>query len=130
MYTGSLGERLLGYLHQRGGLLEANDFATHCSEWVEPLGVHYRGAKVWQLPPNTQGIALLQMLLMLEPTDVAAWGGGSAEMVHQMVERKKLAFADRDAYVADPACSPVAVDALLDAGYCAGRAARVDPCAA
>jgi gamma-glutamyltranspeptidase/glutathione hydrolase len=130
MYAGSLGQRLLAALAQRGSLLEAADFAAHHSEWVDPVAVRYRAAKVWQLPPNTQGIALLQMLLMLEPADLAAWGGGTAEMVHQMVERKKLAFADRDAYVADPACSPVPVDGLLDPAYCAERAAHVDPRAA
>jgi gamma-glutamyltranspeptidase/glutathione hydrolase len=126
MYRGALGERIAAFVQARGGALVAEDFGSQHGEWVEPLGVDYRGVRVHELPPNTQGIALLQLLGMLEGQDLSAWGRGSAELVHQLVERKKLAFADRDAYVADPACVAVPVDRLLDRTYLAGMAARVD----
>jgi gamma-glutamyltranspeptidase / glutathione hydrolase len=126
MYGGTIGERLAEFVRARGSLLAAEDFAGQRSDWVEPLSVDYRGAHVHELPPNTQGITLLQMLNMLSGQDLTTWGAGSAELVHQLVERKKLAFADRDAYVADPACVLVPVDRLLDRTYAAELSARVD----
>ena len=125
MYRGQLGERIAEYVHARGGGLQPRDFAAQRSEWVEPLAVDYRGVRVHQLPPNSQGIALLQMLNMLDGYDLSTWGQGTAELVHQLVERKKLAFADRDAYVADPAQAPIPVDRLLDRAAAAQRAAKI-----
>src|SRR5438067_7618550 len=125
MYRGTLGERILEYLRQRGSGLQAEDFAAQRSEWVEPLSVEYRGVDVYELPPNTQGITLLQMLNMLDGVDLQAWGASSAELIHQLVERKKLAFIDRDAYVADPAFAAAPVDRLLDRRYAAERARSI-----
>ena len=125
MYRGVLGERILAYLRPLGSGLQAEDFAAQRSEWVEPLSVEYRGVQVHELPPNSQGITLLQMLNMLDGIDLRTWGAGSAELIHQLVERKKLAFIDRDRYVADPACVDVPVDRLLDRNYAAERASRI-----
>jgi gamma-glutamyltranspeptidase/glutathione hydrolase len=127
MYGGRLGERIAEYLGEQGSLLTGDDFAAHRVEWVEPIGVEYRDVRVTQLPPNSQGIALLQILGMLDGADVAGWN--TAERLHHLVERKKLAFADRDAYVADPACVEVPVEKLLEPAYAARRAALVGPAA-
>jgi len=131
MYSGSLGERLVEFLSTRGSLLQTHDFpAQQAAEWVEPLAVDYRGVQVCQLPPNSQGVALLQMLNMLSETDLTAWGLNSAPLIHQLVECKKLAFADRDALVGDPACLTVPLDRLLDRDRAMERASGIGPRAA
>jgi gamma-glutamyltranspeptidase/glutathione hydrolase len=130
MYRGELGERIAAFLQAHEGALAAEDFAAQRSEWVEPVSVEYRGVDVWQLPPNSQGVTLLQMLNMLATADLAAWGKGSAELIHQLVERKRLAFADRDTYVADPAFANVSVERLLDKARAAELSAGIGPRAA
>jgi gamma-glutamyltranspeptidase/glutathione hydrolase len=115
MYQGSLAERITAYLGQVGSLLTADDFAAHRSEWVEPLSTDYRGVTVFELPPNTQGVTLLEWLNMLGPLDLASLA--PSELIHQSLERKKLAFADRDHYIADPVFASVPIDRLLDASY-------------
>jgi gamma-glutamyltranspeptidase/glutathione hydrolase len=130
MYSGALGGRILDFLVERGSGLTADDFADQRSEWVDPLCVDYRDVQVYELPPNSQGVALLQMLAMLQDFDVAAYPKASAEFVHALVERKKLAFADRDAYVADPAHAEVPLDLLLDAERGRERAQHIGPTAA
>jgi|SRR5579859_7132937 len=130
MYGGEVGEQIVAFLQAHGGALQAEDFAAHYCEWVTPLCVDYRGVTVHQLPPNSQGVALLQMLNMLVDHDLAGWGHDSAELIHQLVERKRLAFADRDAFVADPACAAVPIEHLLDRRRGAQLAARVGPRAA
>jgi gamma-glutamyltranspeptidase/glutathione hydrolase len=130
MYRGELGERIVAFLQAHDGALAAEDFAAQRSEWVEPLSVEYRGVDVFEIPPNCQGVTLLQMLNLLADDDLTAWRQGSAEVVHQLVERKKLVFKDRDAFVADPACSPVPLDRLLDAGRARQLAAGIGPRAA
>jgi gamma-glutamyltranspeptidase/glutathione hydrolase len=130
MYSGALGGRILEFLEGHGGGLTGDDFRAQRSEWVEPLCVDYRGVQVYELPPNSQGITLLQMLRMLDGFGVAEHPQGSAELVHALVERKKLAFADRDTYVADPGFSDVPVDLLLDAGRARERARHIGPTAA
>lgn len=114
MYGGELGERIVSFLAANGGMLRNSDFAAQRSEWVDPISVNYRGVEVYELPPNSQGVALLEMLLMLDESDLGAVGQHSAELVHQLVERKKLAFADRDAYVADPRHVEVPLHEMLD----------------
>ncbi|HEY3062251.1 MAG TPA: gamma-glutamyltransferase family protein [Chloroflexota bacterium] len=114
LYGGSLGRRIADFVAARGGLLTGGDLLAHRVEWVEPLRVAYRGVEVAQLPPNSQGIALLQILNMLSASDVCAWS--ATERVHELVERKKRAFADRDAFVADPACVDVPIERMLHAG--------------
>lgn len=125
LYGGALGDAIVDFLASNGGALSIADFAAQHSEWVEPIGFDYRGVRVCELPPNSQGIALLQMLSMLADTDLASWGQGSAELIHQLVERKKLAFADRAAYVADPASMSVPIEHLLDRARATERAARI-----
>ena len=121
MYSGALGERIATFLTENAGGLRHEDFARQGSEWVEPLCVDYRGVTVCELPPNCQGISLLQMLNMLADADLTAWGMASPELIHQLVERKKLAFADRDAHVADPRFAELPVQRLLDQGYAKQR---------
>jgi gamma-glutamyltranspeptidase/glutathione hydrolase len=130
MYGGSIGERILEFLGAHGGGLDASDFAAQRSEWVQTLSVDYRGIQVYELPPNSQGLALLEMLRMLDGVELADAPRTSADVVHALVERKKLAFADRDAYVADPACSEVPVDLLLDVARARERANHIGPTAA
>jgi gamma-glutamyltranspeptidase / glutathione hydrolase len=125
MYSGSLGETIVDFLAAHGGMLQTQDFAAQRSDWVEPLRTAYGGVDVCQLPPNTQGVALLQMLNMLGEGDTAAWGQGTAELVHQLVERKKLAFVDRNTFVADPACVSVPIERLLDRPRSQERAGRI-----
>jgi gamma-glutamyltranspeptidase/glutathione hydrolase len=129
MYAGDLGARLLEFLSSHGGGLQPEDFAAQRSEWVEPLSVEYRDAQVCELPPNSQGIALLEILRLLDGFDVAAHPQTSAELVHALVERKKLAFADRDAYVADPRCVEVRVGLLVDSERARERARQIGPTA-
>jgi gamma-glutamyltranspeptidase / glutathione hydrolase len=130
MYSGALGESIVDFLAAHGGMLRTQDFAAQRSDWVEPISTAYGGVDVYQLPPNTQGVALLQMLDMLGTGDTVGWGQGTAELVHQLVERKKLAFADRDTYVADPACVPVPIERLLDRRRSKERAAQIGRAAA
>ena len=104
-----------------GGYLTAADLAAHRSEWVEPVSTNYRGYDVWELPPNTQGIAALQMLNILEAYDLKSMGFGSAEYLHLFVEAKKLAFEDRARYYADPAFAKIPLKTLLSKDYAAKR---------
>jgi len=91
------------YMRANEGFLRSEDLAAHRSEWVEPASTSYRGYDVWELPPNTQGIAALQMLNVLESYDLAKVGAGSADYLHLFLEAKKLAFEDRARFYADPA---------------------------
>ncbi|MGH8495901.1 MAG: gamma-glutamyltransferase family protein, partial [Gammaproteobacteria bacterium] len=101
--------------------------AAHKSEWVEPVSVDYRGYTVWELPPNGQGIAALQMLNILEGYDLASMGLDSAEYVHTFVEAKKLAFEDRAKYYADPDFGEVPVEYLISKRYANERRKLIDP---
>ncbi len=101
-YKGDIARKIAAYMKANGGYLDYEDLATHKSEWVEPVSVNYRGYDVWELPPNSQGIAALQMLNLLEAYDLKAAGFGSVNHVHWMAEATKLAFADRAKYYADP----------------------------
>jgi len=130
MYRGDIGETIVAFLQRNGGGLDSEDFAAQTSEWVTPLAVEYRGVRVSQIPPNSQGVTLLQMLNMLADANLAAWGQNSAELIHQLVERKRLVFADRDALVADPACTDVPVAKLLDKDRAVGLSAQIGPRAA
>jgi gamma-glutamyltranspeptidase/glutathione hydrolase len=125
-YTGEIAKRMVAFSERQGGFFTADDLANHTSEWVEPISSTYRGVTVWQLPPNGQGLAALQMLNILENFDLAALGRDSTEFWHLLIEAKKLAFADRARYYADPAFSEVPVNGLLDKGYARRRAALID----
>jgi gamma-glutamyltranspeptidase/glutathione hydrolase len=126
-YRGEMARTIARTVQDAGGFLSFEDLAAHASEWVDPVSYDYRGVEVWELPPNGQGIAALQILAMLENFDVAAMGFGSAEYVQAFVEAKKLAFADRARYYADPAFNAAPVAGLISEAYGAERAALIDP---
>ena len=112
-YEGELAERMTRWLADKGGILTARDFAAHHAETVTPLSVRYRGLEACNLPPNTQGVASLSILNILEHLDVASLGEGSAQHIHAIVEATKLAFAERDAHVTDPDFAQIPLDHML-----------------
>jgi gamma-glutamyltranspeptidase/glutathione hydrolase len=114
-------------MKKNGGFLSYDDLATHTSTWVEPVSVNYRGYDVWELPPNSQGIAALQMLTILEGYDFSKIKLGSAEHVHLFTEAKKLAFEDRAKYYADPEFAKIPVAELISESYGAKRRALINP---
>ena len=126
-YQGEIAQRIEKYMRANGGYLTAADLAAHHSEWVDPVSTNYRGYDVWELPPNTQGVAALQMLNLLEPYDLASMGFGSAEYLHLFIEAKKLAFEDRARFYADPEFAKVPLQALLSKEYAAKRRALIRP---
>jgi gamma-glutamyltranspeptidase/glutathione hydrolase len=126
-YRGPLADAFAASLRDRGGLLSPADFAAHRADRVDPLRTTYRGVEVCELPPNTQGFAALQMLNLLEGYDVASLGHNSAELLHLLIEAKRLAFADRDAYLADPGHVPrVLLESLVSKSYAAARRDLID----
>ena len=129
-YEGDIARRIEKYLRANGGYLTADDLAAHVSEWVEPASTNYRGYDVWELPPNTQGVAALQMLNILEAYDLESMGYGSADYLHLFVEAKKLAFEDRARYYADPAFARIPLKALLSKEHAARQRASITPNAA
>ena len=129
-YHGFVGERLAAFLEAEGGYVRAPDLAAHTTTWVEPLSGGFEGYTMLVMPPNTQGIAQLQLFEMARSFDLQAMGYNSAEYLHTLIEMKKLAFADRDQWAADPEFTDLPLDELLDPGYLARRADMVDPDAA
>ncbi len=125
-YCGEIARAIEKAVVGQGGYLKVEDLAAHRSEWVEPIGTSYRGYEVWQLPPNTQGLAVLQILNLLEGFDVAAMGFGSAEHVHGFVEAKKIAFEDRARWYSDPAYAALPVAGLASKEYAAKRRTEID----
>jgi gamma-glutamyltranspeptidase/glutathione hydrolase len=125
-YRGDMARVIGDYIQANGGFLSYEDMAAHRSDWVEPVSVNYRGYDIWELPPNGQGIAALQMLNILERFDVASMGFGSADYIHLFLEAKKLAFEDRARFYADPEFMDISIERLLSDGYAAERAALID----
>jgi gamma-glutamyltranspeptidase/glutathione hydrolase len=126
-YKGRIARTIGDYFAANGGFLSAADLAAHHGEWVEPISTDYRGVTLWELPPNGQGIAALQMLNILEGYDFSKIAFGSAEHVHLFTEAKKLAFADRAALIADPAFGRTPVAKLLSREYADARRKLIDP---
>lgn len=124
-YKGDIAKTIGAFIKEQGGFLSAKDFAKHKSEWVEPVSINYRGYDVWELPPNGQGIAALQMLEILEGYDFSNIAFGSAEHLHLFTEAKKLAFEDRAKYYADMDFFDVPVEQLLSEEYAASRRAQI-----
>jgi len=124
-YEGEIAHTIADFMAANGGFLAYSDMAAHRSEWVEPVSVNYRGYDVWELPPNGQGIAALQMLAILEGYDLESMGFGSAEYVHTLVEAKKLAFEDRARFYADPEFQKIPVAGLISEEYAAERRKRI-----
>ena len=120
-YKGEIAQTIGKFIKEQGGFLSAKDLAAHRSEWVEPVSINYRGYDVWELPPNGQGIAALQMLKVLEGFDFSNIEFGSAEHLHLFTEAKKLAFEDRAKYYADMDFFDVPVAQLLSEDYAKSR---------
>lgn len=126
-YKGDIARVIGAYMKEQGGFLSYEDLAAHTSEWVEPVSTNYRGYDIWELPPNGQGIAALQILNILEQYDIEGMGFGSADYIHTFVEAKKLAFEDRAKYYADPSFNDIPVDALISKDYAQKRRALINP---
>lgn len=124
-YQGALAKKMTDFIQEQGGFLSMEDLKEHRSEWVEPISCNYRGYDVWELPPNGQGTAALQILNILETEDVAAMGFGSEEYIHLFTEAKKIAFEDRAKYYSDPDFNDLPVEALISEAYAQKRAKEI-----
>lgn len=120
-YRGAIADQIDAFMRTHGGYLRKIDFEKHISTWVDPVSVNYRGYDVYELPPNSQGIAALQMLTILEGFDLTKWGYNSPDTLHTLIEAKKLAFEDRAKFYADPAFSKIPLQGLLSKAYAAER---------
>ncbi|MBX7165712.1 MAG: gamma-glutamyltransferase [Pirellulales bacterium] len=125
-YRGPIAQQIVAFSQANGGFFSARDFAEHTSDWVEPVSTNYRGYDVWELPPNGQGIAALQMLNLLEGYDLKSLGPDGPEWWHLFLEAKKLTFADRATYYADPAFGALPVAELISKPYAERRRALID----
>jgi gamma-glutamyltranspeptidase/glutathione hydrolase len=126
-YRGPIAEQIVALSEKVGGLFTLKDLADHTSTWVEPVSTTYRGYEVWEIPPPGQGIATLQMLNILEGFDLGKLEAGSPDYWHLFLEAKKLAFADRAKYYADPEFVKVPVSELISKPYAATRRKLIDP---
>lgn len=125
-YKGEIAEKIVKFAQSQGGLHTLRDFAEHKSNWIDPISTTYRGYTVYELPPNTQGLAALEMLNILEGYDVKTLGHNTAEYLHLLVEAKKLAYADRARHIADPAFYQAPLEKLLSKDYAAELRKRID----
>jgi gamma-glutamyltranspeptidase/glutathione hydrolase len=116
-YKGDIAAKIAAHIQAEGGFLSKQDLADHTSNWVTPVSTNYRGYDVWELPPNGQGIAALQILNLLEGYDIESMGFGSTEYLHTFIEAKKIAFADRAKFYADPAFNAIPVSQLISKQY-------------
>ena len=126
-YKGEIAKKIDLFMEEVGGFLSYEDLANHKSDWVEPVSTNYRGYDVWELPPNGQGIAALQILNILEHYDIASMGFGSPDYIHRFIEAKKLAFEDRAKFYADPDFNKIPVERLISKEYAASRRKLIDP---
>jgi gamma-glutamyltranspeptidase/glutathione hydrolase len=126
-YQGEPADRIVKFSQAQGGRFSARDFRDHKADWVEPVSTSYRGYDVWELPPNGQGIAALQMLNLLEHFDIASMPPNSAEHLHLFIEAKKLTFEDRAVYYADMDFAQVPLQQLISKDYAAERVKLIDP---
>ncbi len=126
-YKGDMARTIAKTMKDAGGFLTYEDLAAHRSEWVDPVSTNYRGVDVWELPPNGQGIAALQILNLLEGFDVAGMGFASREYIHAFTESKKLAFEDRAKFYTDPEFADVPVAGLISKAYADERRALINP---
>ena len=126
-YEGEIAKIMSDFIVDQGGFLSYEDLKNHKSDWIEPVSTNYRGYDVWELPPNGQGIAALQILNLLEKFDIKSMGFGSAEYIHHFVEAKKIAFADRAKYYADMDFNEIPVDYLISKEYADKRRDEINP---
>jgi gamma-glutamyltranspeptidase/glutathione hydrolase len=124
-YRGPIGRAIVDYVQQCGGVLSMDDLARHRSNWVAPISTNYRGYDVYEFPPNSQGVAALEMLNIIEGYDLKSLGYQSTEYLHILLEAKKLAFADRDRYISDPDFVQIPLERLLDKTYAQGLRERI-----
>ena len=125
-YKGFVAEEIEQFIKKHGGFLSAEDLHEHKSEWVEPVSTNYRGYDIWELPPNGQGIAALQILNILEGYNISEMGFGSKEYLHLLIEAKKLAYEDRSKFYADPAFNKIPVNKLISKEYANERRKLID----
>ncbi|HLJ94987.1 MAG TPA: gamma-glutamyltransferase family protein, partial [Gemmataceae bacterium] len=125
-YRGRIAQEIVAFSDKNGGLFSLKDFSDHSSTWVEPVQTSYRGYQVWELPPPGQGITVLQMLNILEGYDLKKMGPRSADFWHLMIEAKKLAYADRARFYADPAFVQVPTADLIGKPYAERRRGLID----
>ncbi|QDU00242.1 gamma-glutamyltransferase [Gimesia aquarii] len=126
-YQGSIAKRLVEFSQNHGGFFSLQDLADHRDDWIDPVSTSYRRYDIWELPPSGQGIAALEMLNLLEEYDLASMGPGSAEYLHLLVEAKKLAYADRAQFYADPDFEKLPVDELISKAYADRQRKRINP---
>jgi len=127
LYRGEIADKIDAFMRAHGGWLRKVDLEKHTSTWVDPVSVNYRGYDVYELPPNGQGIAALQMLNILEGYDLKSMGYNSPDALHLMIEAKKLAFEDRAKFYADPEFSKIPLKGLLSKEYAAARRQLINP---
>jgi gamma-glutamyltranspeptidase/glutathione hydrolase len=127
-YKGPIARAIVADMKKRDGLLDERDFADHKADWVDPISTSYRGYDVYEMPPNTQGFVVLEMLNILEGFDLKRMGHNSPETLHALIEAKRIAFADRAAYLGDPGSVPASVlKTLISKDYAALRRKDIDP---
>ena len=121
-YKGEIARAIADDMDRRGGLITLQDLAAHHSDWIDPISTMYRGYNVFELPPNTQGVTALEILNIMQGYDLKALGHNTAAYLHRFVEAKRIAFADRDAWIGDPSTTPAAaVQRMLSMDYAAQR---------
>jgi gamma-glutamyltranspeptidase/glutathione hydrolase len=125
-YGGALGRRIVARLAALGGFITLDDLKKNAPSWVTPISVPFRGYRVWELPPNNQGVAALEMLRILEPYDLKAMGHNSAPYLHHLIEAKKLAYADLDRFVGDADRLDMPAEAMLTDAFIAERRSHLD----
>src|SRR5438270_817801 len=126
-YKGEIADKIDKFMQENGGFLRKADFEKHTSTWIDPVSTNYRGYDVFELPPNGQGIATLQILNILEVFDLKSMGRNLAETLHVMIEAKKIAWADRAKFYADPEFAKIPLAGLLSKEYATERRKLIDP---
>ena len=126
LYEGEIARKVAKFSRDRDGLLTEEDLGNYHAHWAEPIHVNYRGYEVYEMPPNSSGHILLQELNIVELFDLQGMGCNTADSIHLMVEAKKLAFADREKYMADPEWVDIPLEGMLSKSYAAEQAERID----
>ncbi len=126
-YRGPLAETMVAYSNEHDGFFTMKDFADHTSTWVEPIYADYQNYRLYELPPNGQGIAALEMVKILGNVDLGAMGHNSAEYLHHVIEAKKLAYADIDKWNSDPEFNDLPIQEMISTEYARGQFQRIDP---
>jgi gamma-glutamyltranspeptidase/glutathione hydrolase len=126
MYGGPLGQRIVKRSQELGGFLTIEDFKANKPTWVTPISATFKGYRIWEMPPNNQGVGVLEMLKILEPYDLKSMGHNSATYLHYLIEAKKLAYADLARYVGDPDHLTMPADKLLNDAFIAERRSHLD----